>query len=137
MKAIIDTNCLLASISRKGAHYWLYEAFSEEKFIWILSNEILLEYEEQLSIFFSEKTADLVLSILSIAPNTEFIDPFYQWHLIEQDNDDNKFVDCYVASSANALVTQDKHFEILKVINFPEVNVVSLHEFKELLATLK
>jgi putative PIN family toxin of toxin-antitoxin system len=137
VKAIIDTNCLLASISPKGAHYWLYEAFSEEKFTWILSNEILLEYEEQLSIFFSKKTADLVLSILSIAPNTAFIDPFYQWRLIEQDKDDNKFVDCYLASNANALVTQDKHFEILKSIDFPEVNVVSLHEFKELLTTIR
>ncbi len=93
----------------------------------------MLEYEEKLIEFYSKKTADLVTSILSIAPNTVFIEPFYQWNLIDQDPDDNKFVDCYISANAQFLVTQDKHFEILKKIEFPIINVVSLAEFKKIL----
>ena len=93
----------------------------------------MLEYEEKLIEFYSKKTADLVTSILSIAPNTVFIEPFYQWNLIDQDPDDKKFVDCYISANAQFLVTQDKHFEILKKIEFPIINVVSLAEFKKIL----
>lgn len=49
MRAVIDTNCLLASIPPKNSHYWLYEAFRDEYFEWLISNEILTEYEEKLS----------------------------------------------------------------------------------------
>ncbi len=79
MKVIVDTNCLLASIPPKSAHYWLYLTFKAEKFEWIISNEIMYEYEEQLVAKYSQNTADLVLNILSIAPNTIFVEPFYQW----------------------------------------------------------
>ena len=69
MKVVIDTNCLIASIPRQNPEYWLYEAFRSEKFDWVVSSEILHEYEEQLSDFYSPHTADLVLKILTTASN--------------------------------------------------------------------
>lgn len=47
MRVVIDTNCLLASIPPKGAYYWLYEAFEQERFEGAISNEILTEYEKK------------------------------------------------------------------------------------------
>jgi len=41
MRVVIDTNCLVASISPEGGYYWLYEAFEAEQFEWLISNEIL------------------------------------------------------------------------------------------------
>jgi predicted nucleic acid-binding protein len=72
MTAVIDTNCLLASIPPQGDYYWLYVAFHEYRFNWLISNEILTEYEEQLISRYSAETANLVLSILSFAPNAIF-----------------------------------------------------------------
>ena len=46
MNVIIDTNCLIASIPPKNPEYWLYAAFSDKAFTWVVSNEIILEYEE-------------------------------------------------------------------------------------------
>jgi len=69
VKVVIDTNCLIPSIPRKNPEYWLYEAFNQLKFDWIISNEILLEYEEKLSEFYSERTASLVTNILLTAAN--------------------------------------------------------------------
>lgn len=133
MQVVIDTNCLLASIPPKSSHYWFYEAFENEIFEWILSNEILTEYEEKLCERYSDLTADLVLSILSSAPNTIFSEPYYKWQLIETDADDNKFVDLAIASNVDYLVTNDKDFNILKTIDFPKVTVVSLAEFKDII----
>lgn len=59
---------------------------------------------------------------------------FYKWGLIEIDKDDNKFVDCAVAGNADYLVSNDKHFNCLKQIEFPKLNLVTMDEF---LATLK
>ena len=59
MLAVIDTNCLLASIPPQSSHYWLYQAFRQEQFQWLISNEILSEYEEKLAEFYSENTANM------------------------------------------------------------------------------
>jgi predicted nucleic acid-binding protein len=35
------------------------------------------------------------------------------------DQDDEKFADCAIVSNADYLVTNDRHFEVLKTIQFP------------------
>ena len=132
MLAVVDTNCLLASIPPQSVHYWLYEAFKQGRFDWVVSNEILTEYEEKVTDRFSQKTAGLVISILSVAPNVIFAEPFYKWQLIEADPDDNKFADLAISSNADYLVTNDRHFNCLKSIDFPKINVASLEAFKNI-----
>ncbi len=136
MIVVIDTNCLLASIPPQSSHYWLYLAFKEKRFEWLISNEIMTEYEEKLAIIYSEKTANLVLSILSVAPNVIFDEPYFKWNLIENDPDDNKFVDLTVAGNADYLVTNDRHFNHLKTIDFPKLNIVSIDEFRKIINEL-
>jgi len=133
MVVVVDTNCLLASVPPQSDHYWLYLSFKEQKFKWLISNEIILEYEEKLAEYYSERTANLVLSILNVAPNVVFIEPFYKWSLIEKDADDNKFVDIAIAGNADYLVTNDKDFNVLKVVDFPKINIVSINEFKKII----
>ncbi len=133
MRVVIDTNCLLASIPPLGNYYWLYEAFEQERFEWVISNEILTEYDEKITEHYSNRTAHLVLTILTFAPNALFSEPYYNWQLIETDSDDNKFADLAIAIGADYLVTNDRDFNILKSIDFPKVNVVSLDEFKGIL----
>lgn len=73
---VVDTNCPLASIPPLSKYFWLYDAFREEKFKWVISNEILMEYEEKIADKCSQKTANIVLSILCVAPNVIFTTPF-------------------------------------------------------------
>ena len=128
-RVVIDTNCLLASLNRNSPFHRLYELFIGEAFGWVLSNEILTEYEEVLTQQYSAATAQRVTEILLNAPNTLFQEAYYKWQLIEADPDDNKFVDVAIAASADYLVTNDRHFEVLKQLAFPRVPVVSLQEF--------
>jgi putative PIN family toxin of toxin-antitoxin system len=133
MLAVIDTNCLLASIPPQSSHYWLYQAFRQEQFQWLISNEILSEYEEKLAEFYSENTANIVLSILSVAPNVIYAEAYFKWNLVNKDPDDNKFVDLTIAGSADYLVTNDKHFAPLKKLEFPKLNIVTLDQFKRII----
>jgi putative PIN family toxin of toxin-antitoxin system len=133
MKVVVDTNCLLESINRKRPAYKLYLIFQELKFDWVISNEIYLEYREVLTKFYSEDTAEYVLSRLLNSINVIFQEPYFQWDLIQIDTSDNKFVDLAISSNADYLVTNDKHFKVLKELDFPRVNIVNLNEFLTLI----
>ena len=61
--------------------------------------------------------------------STIYQETYIHFGLIEADADDNKFVDCAVAANAEYIVTNDKHFDILKHINWPKVSVIAIKEF--------
>jgi uncharacterized protein len=105
MRAVIDTNCLIASIPSKNEEYWLYLAFRRKMFEWVISTEIMLEYEEQLAEFYSTHTANLVVNILLTAPNVLRAEPFIRWRLIKKDPDDDKFADLAISANVNYLVS--------------------------------
>ena len=128
-RAVIDTNCLLASLNCNSPYHRLYQLFANETFDRILSNEILTEYEKVLTREYTASTAKQVLEILLAAPNTVQQEVYYKWQLIEADPDDNKFADVAIAANADYLVTNDRHFEVLKQLEFPRVPIVSLQEF--------
>lgn len=50
-------------------------------------------------------------------------------NLVTADPDDNKFVDCAVAANARFIVTGDHHFNVLRHIAFPVVDVISIDDF--------
>lgn len=133
MRVVIDTNCLIASIPANGDYFWLYLAFRTNQFTWVVSTEILEEYEEQLSEFYSPETADIVLKILTTSPNVELAVPYFRLGLMVNDPDDNKFSDLAISTNAHYLVSNDRHFNIFKKIDFPPLNVVKLQEFKKIL----
>ena len=51
------------------------------------------------------------------------------FELLPADSDDNKFVDCAVASDAEYIVTNDKHFNPLKNIAWPKVEIIKQVDF--------
>ena len=67
------------------------------------------------------------------AVNVEQVIPYYKWHLISIDPDDNKFTDCALNAGADFIVSNDKHFNILNNIDFPPVKVVDIITFKNIL----
>ena len=72
-----------------------------------------------------------IIDFLLVSPFVHWIDVFYNWSLISVDKDDNKFVNCAITANAYCLLTNDKHFNILKDIDFPKVNIKNLKEFKK------
>ena len=133
MRVVIDTNCLIAAIPRFGAHYWLYSAFVDRDFEWIVSQEILTEYEEKLGDFYSPSLAQNVLKLLAVAPHVIHVEASFKWLLIKNDPDDDKFADIAFAAGADYLVTNDGDFDILKEREYPKISVVRLEMFKQIL----
>ena len=132
-RIVLDTNCLIAILSRRGNYYPVWQGLHQGKYILCVSNEILEEYEEILSQKTNAVIASNVIQVLINSPFVEFINTYFHFHLIEQDKDDNKFVDCAIAANAQYIVSEDAHFKQLKNIPFPTVSVIRLGEFMRLL----
>ena len=79
------------------------------------------------------RIANNIISAILNLPNTLQVQVFFNLRLIEQDPDDDKFVDCAFKSNARFIVTQDHHYDILRTISFPKINVIDIDDFlKEL-----
>ena len=130
MRIVLDTNCLLVALPRKSRSRWLYEAIRDGIIELAVTEDILKEYEEQIGDFYSPNVGSNTLKIFANLSNVIPINVFYYWQLIEVDKDDNKFVDCAVASQANFIITHDRHFNVLKTIEFPSLKCLTIAEFK-------
>lgn len=89
-----------------------------------------MEYEEIITRHINAQVAHAVLDAITDLPNLIYINKYIFWQLIEADSDDNKFVDCAIAADAKYLVSEDKHFNILKSIDFPKVEIIGIEEFR-------
>ncbi len=135
IKVVIDTNILVASLSSRSAYHWLIEALMEEKFELFVSTEVMLEYEEILKLRYPLAVATNFIRALNELPNVFKSEIYYQWQIIQADADDNKFVDLAISAGANYIVSNDKHFNVLKDLPFPRLNLLKLEEFGTFLKT--
>ena len=88
-----------------------------------------MEYEEILSEKTSPSFADSIIQALLNRKNLVRVSPVWRFNIILQDPDDNKFVDCAVCGQAEYLVSNDKHFRMLRDVDFPPITLVTIQEF--------
>jgi len=133
MKIVLDTNCLVVCLPVTSPYYCLWEAFRNMQITICYTTDIINEYSEILERFYNQLFANDIINELLLSPNVVKVNNYYKWNLIAADSDDNKFVDCALNAGADYIVTNDKHFNILKTIAFPKVNVINIDTFKNLL----
>ena len=133
MKVVLDINILLQSLGKSSRFRPIWTLYLDEKFQLLISNPILLEYEEKLL----EKTNAIVttnvVDLINEAVNTIEVTIFYEWNAIIGDPDDNKYFDTAVSGDADYLVTNDKHFNIVKRLEFPSIQIITGAEFLKIL----
>ena len=94
-----------------------------------VTNEIIEEYQEIIGQKTSPVVAENVVNLLLKSEHVMFVDTYFRLQLIEADPDDNKFVDCAFAADATYIVSDDKHFDVLKDIAFPQILVLKIRAF--------
>ena len=87
-KIVLDTNCLLVSISKYGEAYPVWRGFLDGRFTLCVSTEILEEYEEIIGSMTTPEIARNVVDAILKRKNVERIDPYFHWNLITADPDD-------------------------------------------------
>jgi uncharacterized protein len=133
LKIVLDTNAIITALPHWSRYRIVLDALVDNVYDAVLTTEIFMEYEEIIRDKFDQETADLNLDLLRLLPNVFVQETWFQFNLISQDPDDNKFVDCALAANAHFIVTNDKHFNVLKDLGFPKVNLLTVEDFSALL----
>ncbi len=133
MRIVLDTNALLASIPKKSKYRLIFDKLLSRQFTLLISNDILSEYAEIIEQKANSIVSTNIVEMLLSARNVEKQEIFFNWQLIDVDKDDNKFVDCAVAGNADYLVTNDRHFNVIKTVGFPPITILSVDEFIDIL----
>lgn len=133
MRIVLDTNCLIQSVGRHSEFRPIWDSILNGQNTLCVTNEILEEYSEILSCLFNQQFADMVILAILKNPFVELFSPHYRFNLISADPDDNKFVDCAIVANARYIVTNDHHYNVLRKIKFPSVDVMNLTDFLDLL----
>jgi putative PIN family toxin of toxin-antitoxin system len=133
MNVVLDTNALLVSIPSKSLYRPIFDALLDGKFNLVLSNDILSEYIEVIERKANAAVSNNIAEMLLNLDNLNKVEVYFEWKLIDKDADDNKYVDAAIAGAADFIVSNDQHFRILKSVDFPKVDVVSIDKFLSLL----
>ena len=129
---VLDTNALIQALPTRSRYHKIWTDFLAGSYSLCVSNEILAEYEEILSQHASPEVAHNVVEAIARHPKTIYRESYYRFHLLSDiDKDDDKFVDCAITAGADYIVTEDSHFNRLKQIPFPRLNVLTLDEFMQ------
>lgn len=132
-RIVLDTNWLLQSLPSKSPYHKIWTDVLCGNICLCVNTEILDEYEEILSQKINSEVATNVVEAIARLHTTVYQEIYVHFGLIQDDEDDNKFADCAVASGAEFIVTNDKHFNILKRTPWPDIKVTNIKEFIELL----
>ena len=129
MRVVLDTNCLIMAISARNEYYQVWQDFLDGKYVLCITNEIIEEYSEVIARNISPLLSEFVISTIINRKNVVMKSPSYAFHLIKADEDDNKFVDCAIVANAKYIVSNDRHFDVLREIPFPKVDVIKINQF--------
>lgn len=132
MIVVIDTNVLITSIPKRSKYRPIFDGILKNKFKWAVSESILQEYLEIIGQKSSKPdTADNFAELILQLKAFHKIEVHFNWNLIHVDPDDNKFADCALAANATFIVTNDKHFNVLRKMEFPSIEIKNSDEFLE------
>lgn len=127
-RLVLDTNSLIQSISRRSPYHELWVSFLDGRNNLCVTTEILNEYAEILERKTNSYFSSLALEVIINNRHTIFVTPYYKFRVIANDPDDDKFVDCAIASNAKYIVTEDSHYNVLKQLDFPKIEIIRLDD---------
>ncbi len=118
MIVVLDTNALVQVFGTRSPFLRLQQAILDGRVTLAFSTAMLLEYEEVMARYGGPDRWPRVWRALEMTGqlhgNLLRLEPSYRWRLITADPDDNAFVDGAITASADWIITEDAHFEVLK-----------------------
>lgn len=132
MRAVLDTNVLISAVIATGVpHKLLVKGFNHEYQI-VVSVETLTEFRETLLKYperFHMDEDDVQAEVETIRYFAEFVNPQEAITAVEDDPDDDKFLEAAVAGDVEYLVSGDGH--LLSLDSFRGIDIVEPRTFYE------
>lgn len=131
LKVVIDTNVFISSffggIPREIINYW-----KNGKITLCLFQKIIEEYIEVLNKLGLKDKNEIqnLIKLFAESYNSIFTAKTPSLKVVEEDPDDNKFIECAVALDSKIIISGDKHLKNIK--KYIDIEIVSPKEFVEM-----
>ena len=79
---VLDTNALIQSLPSRSRYHKIWTDFLAGNYSLCVSNEILTEYEEILSVHASPEVAHNVVEAIARHPKTIYRESYFRFHLL-------------------------------------------------------
>ena len=130
LRVVLDTNVLISAILFGGKPRQILEKAIRGEIRLCLSEPILEELNGVLQIskfcYSPEMVQFILTELIGIA---DFVNPTEALHVILEDPEDNKILECAVEAKANYIITGDLH--LLKINKYLNIEVLNTGAFLE------
>lgn len=138
MRAVLDTNVLVAGVISTGVTHDVLVAGFEGEYQIVVSTATLTEFRETLCKYpdkFQMDEREIQTEVETLRYFAEFVAPEETIEVVEDDPDDDKFIEAAVAGDVDYLVSGDSH--LLDVESFRGIEIVDPRTFYEELGDRK
>ena len=126
----MQLNCYISSLWG-GNPGKIVELWGDEAILIVVSQQVLDEYFNVLNRFdLSEEDIEDLTILFANPDKTIIVEPKVKIHLIKEDPEDNKFLECALEGKTKFIVSGDKHLLSLKY--FQDIRIVTASEFLNL-----
>ena len=130
MRAVLDTNVLISSVLSTGTPHNVVVAGFEGEYQIVVSVATLTEFRETLLKYpdrFHMDDKAVQKEVETVRYFSEFVAPEEDIRAVEEDPDDDKFLEAAVAGNVDYLVSGDKH--VLGLGSFRGIEIVTPRVF--------
>jgi len=129
LKVVIDTNVFISSFFGGNPRH-IIDLWKNGDMVLCLSQEIVEEYVEVLDrLGLDEDEIRKLTKLFAEGYNAIFSATTPSLNIVEDDPDDNKFIECAVALDCKVIVSGDKHLKNIR--KYIDVEILSPKEFVE------
>ncbi len=131
-RIVIDTNIYISAIFWGGKPRQVVDFGRSEQVLIFTSLEIQAGIDRKLRTKFGlsdEETAQILLDFSSF---TDLITTHEKISIIDDDPDDNKFIECAVSSKSHFIVTGDKH--LLNLKRYQDIDILKAADFLSIIS---
>lgn len=128
LKIVIDTNAFVSSFFG-GVPREIIDLWKNGKVVLCLSQKIIEEYLEVLNRLGLEDKHEIenLTRLFAEGYNSIFTSKTPRLKVVEDDPDDNKFIECAVALDSKFIISGDKHLKDIK--KYVDIEILSPKEF--------
>ena len=128
VKVVLDTNIFIASFFG-GVPREIIDLWKTGKITICLSQEIIEEYIEVLNRLGLKNKSEIfeLTKLFAEGYNSIFTTKTPRLQIVEDDPDDNKFLECAVALDCKVIISGDKHLKNIK--KYMDIEIMSPREF--------
>jgi putative PIN family toxin of toxin-antitoxin system len=132
MRAVLDTNVLISGVIATGVPHELLVSGFDHEYQLVVSVATLTEFRETLLKYpkrFHMDEDEVQAEVETVRYFAEFVDPQEDITAVEDDSDDDKFLEAAVAGDVDYIVSGDSH--LLSLDSFRGIDIVEPRTFYE------